>query len=99
MIREIRSDKDRPGFTSDRWHVVRATWSGEVDGEAQFERAIVSEHVDRASAIEAARRLLTEARAEDAGRDPDECDQVFVRRPAFRTLKVAGRVDRRPRRR
>jgi hypothetical protein len=90
LIRDTLSRKSNPSITSDRWHVVHARWSGNAAGVPSFARSITSEHADRATAIAAARALQTSLGSELATR-PRLCrDQVFVRRPAFKTLKLAG---------
>lgn len=91
MIKDTLSRHKRPALTSDRWHVVHARWSGNVKGEPRFERSITSEHEDRDSATEAARKLQTELGADIARRPASSSDQIFVRRPNFSSLKAAPR--------
>jgi hypothetical protein len=97
VIHETNSKKSQPAVTSDRWHVVHARWSGERSPRPRFERSIVSEHGDRTAATNAARALVTELTTEMYGRPHEHRDQIFVRQPAYRTLKTAGRVDKRNR--
>lgn len=59
-----------------------------------FERSIVSEHADRAAALEAAHALSRSLAAQMVGRDALSRDQVIVRRPAYKTRKTAKRVEK-----
>ena len=95
MIQETLSNKRRPALTSDRWHVVHARWSGERDGRPRFERTILSEHDDRSSAVKDAREFLSHLGPKMTERATAERDQLFVRKPGFRSLKNAGRFQRR----
>jgi hypothetical protein len=97
MIQETLSHKRRPALTSDLWHVVHARWTGREGGSASFSRTIVSEHEDRARAARAAREFVGLHGPQMAGRPAAERDQLFVRKPGFRSLKVAGRIRRRRR--
>ena len=94
MIRDTVSHKKNPALTSDHWHVVHARWTGEAEGEAQFVRAIVSEHEDSASAANAARKIVTALTPEMVKRPRAGRDQIFVRRPDFKSLKTAGPAKR-----
>lgn len=95
MIDETTSPRGRPALTSDRWHVVLARWSGDLGLRARFERAIVSEHADHASAVAAARQWHAQFTQQARTRAREHCDQVFVRQPRFRTLRRAKRHVRR----
>lgn len=95
MIRETLNKKSTLAVTSDRWHVVYARWSGVVAEVPRFERSIVSEHDDKAAAVEAARRLASTYPAEMADRPRERRDQVFVRRPGYKSLKSAKRTEKR----
>jgi hypothetical protein len=95
MIQETQSPKRHPAITSDQWHVVRARWTGDRDGEPRFERSIVAEHADRRSAAAAARALVSDMAGEMTTRTRETRDQVFVRRPNFRSLKAAKRWKKR----
>jgi hypothetical protein len=92
LIRETLNTKSAPALTSDHWHVVYARWSGEAAAIPRFERSIVSEHEDKAAAMEAARRLVSAYHAEMVDRPRHERDQVFVRRPGYLSLKNAKRT-------
>jgi hypothetical protein len=85
MIRETISPKNRILLTSDQWHVLHARWTG----DELYERAIVSEHADRASATSAAREFAAAHRAEMTGRTRVTRDQLLVRRPGHKSLKIA----------
>lgn len=95
MILEAVTRKNRPAITSDRWHVLIARRSASIESPRRFERAIVSEHDDHASALAAARELVARFAPEMAGRPRNERDQVLVRRPMRKSLKIARRVVRR----
>jgi hypothetical protein len=97
MIRETLSRRRSPALTSDRWHVVHARWSGDRSGEPRFLRTIVSEHEDRVAARSAARAVVDSIAGEMADRPQELRDQILVRRPGFKSLKSAKRVQRRRR--
>ncbi len=97
MIRDTTNRKSIPAITSDRWHVIHARWSGDPAGEPRFERSIVSEHEDRAAAASAAREILSSLTTEMTARPRGRRDQVFVRKPNYKSLKTARRRDRRRR--
>lgn len=99
MIEDTVSRRNNPAITSDRWHVVHARWTGDAFGEPRFERSIVSEHDDSASAVAVAREVLSPLARELANREPAQRDQVFVRRPGFKSLRLSKRVEPRGRRR
>jgi hypothetical protein len=90
VIQDTLSRNSNPSITSDRWHVVHARWSGNKSGEPRFERSIVSEHSDRPAAVAAARTLQNSLAEELAGRPRTRRDQVFVRQPTYKSLKIAG---------
>jgi hypothetical protein len=97
VIQEIVNRKNLPALTSDHWHVVHARWSGNAAGKPTFVRSIVSEHEDRAAAVVAARGVMTSIVPTMGDRDPAGRDQVFVRKPDFKSLKIARRVTKRRR--
>jgi hypothetical protein len=97
MIQQTRSKKSHPAITSDHWHVVHARWSGGTPEEARFERSIVSEHEDRDAALAAARDLVQAITPEMRARPQDRRDQIFVRKPDYKSLVTAARVERRRR--
>jgi hypothetical protein len=84
--------KNLSAVTSDQWHVVRARLSEEPSAKPRFVRSVVSEHIDRVSAVTAAKQIVLTFKVEMAGRPAAACDQVFVRRPEFKSLKLAKRV-------
>lgn len=94
MITETKSHKSNPAITSDRWHVVHARWNGAETDEPQFDRSIVSEHDDREGATRAAGELHQSLAGEMNSRREPVRDQLFVRRPDFKTLRTAARVER-----
>ena len=88
MITAAKTRKGSEAITSDRWHVVHSRFH-EAGGDSTFGRSVSSEHDDRGSCVQAARALLERVRAE-AGKVPaGQRDQVFVRRPGFKSLKTA----------
>jgi hypothetical protein len=94
MISVVQTTKGREALTSDRWHVVHARFH--ANGKAlPFHRSISSEHDDRVACVRAARALLTKLRAESVDVPPGERDEVFVRRPGFKSIKVATARSRR----
>lgn len=90
MIEQTETRRKLPAITSNRWHVVHAKWCGAPSSEP-FERQIVSEHEDRAQAVVAARSLLQSLRKTSSDRVAEQRDQVFVRRPNFKSLAFARR--------
>lgn len=97
MIQDTVTRLQHPAITSDQWHVVHARWSGAAGPEPLFERTIVSEHVDRAAALDAARALSKALTSQMLGREAQALDQVIVRRPAYKTRKTNTRVEPKPR--
>lgn len=95
MIQETVSSKQRPAITSNRWHVVHARWSGERSAQPMFLRSIVSEHDDQQAAVQGARELVARLAPEMADRPLAERDQLFVRKPGFRSLISSVRLERR----
>jgi hypothetical protein len=93
MITTVDTRKGAEAITSDHWHVVHARFVGAA-ADLPFARSVTSEHDDRPSCIRAARTLVAQIRR-DAGVVPEaERDQVFVRRPGFKSLKSASRRQR-----
>jgi hypothetical protein len=95
MIQELLNDKNHILLTSDRWHILRARWTGKLGATPLYVRAIVSEHDDKASAVQAGRELVSSFLAEMEGRTPETRDQALVRRPGYRSLKICHRAERR----
>lgn len=93
MIRETVSRRNNEALTSDRWHVVHARWNGAERGQPRFDRSIVSEHDDSDDAVVAARKIKSRLASELASRQAARRDQIFVRRPGFKSLKVSKRVE------
>ena len=95
MISTVDTRKGTAALTSDRWHVVHARFVG-TQVRLPFVRSISSEHDTRESCVQAARALVARVRG-DAGEQPaEQRDQVFVRRPGFKTLKNSKRWIARP---
>jgi hypothetical protein len=91
MISATTTSKAGQAITSDRWHVVHASFITGDEGPRPFHRAIVSEHDDRIGAVRSARVLLATLRQSCGDRKRDQRDQVFVRRPGFVSLLNAPR--------
>jgi hypothetical protein len=91
MIKQALTKKKNPAVTSDQWHVVHAEWSGESKKEPSFARRVVSEHGDRAAAITAANKLAAKVNRDVGKRPVAQHDQIFVRPPRYKSLKVAPR--------
>ena len=94
MIQEVLNQKNHLVVTSDRWHVLHARWTKKKTAKPLYERAIISEHDDKESASKAARDLGASFQADMVGRERETRDQALVRRPGFRSLKIAPRTDR-----
>jgi hypothetical protein len=90
MISTVETRKGTEAVTSDRWHVVHARHDGS-QAKLPFVRSISSEHEDRAACVKAARKLVADVRSETPDVPLSERDQVFVRRPGFKTIKNATR--------
>ena len=88
MIREVVTERGAPAITSDQWHVVHSRF-GCTDTERPFTRSIHSEHVDRSACRNVARTLRAQLAKSDAALPAEERDEVFVRKPNFRSLKRA----------
>lgn len=90
MITAVKTRKGTDAITSDHWHVVHSHFVG--TGERRpFRRSIDSEHGDRTACVTAARALLAKLRAEAGTLPLHERDEVFVRRPGFKSLQVSTR--------
>lgn len=88
MIKEVKTSKGTDAITSDKWHVIHAHFT-DSQRKLPFHRGIASEHDDRDECIKAANALRARLTAE-AGKVPAaEQDEVFVRRPGFKSLKAA----------
>ena len=88
MITDALTRRGNPATTSDRWHVVHATWCGST-GTAPFARKVVSEHSDRTAAVTAAKKLAAKIDPIRAERPAAQRDQILVRPPRFRSLKFS----------
>lgn len=94
MIRETLLESEALAITSDAWHVVHARWNGVAKGTPLFDRAIVSEHADIETAREAARALWRTLEDSMARRPVARRDQLFVRKPDFKSRKQSVRVEK-----
>lgn len=90
MIEQTQTRAQRPALTSNLWHVVHSRWAPKVDSPP-FIRSIASEHEHRAEAVDAAKLLIASLRDAGSERPVEEQDQVFVRRPHFKSLRFAHR--------
>jgi hypothetical protein len=90
MISAVETRKGTEAITSDHWHVVHSRFLGK-GARRPFLRSISSEHDDRTSCVKAARELLAKIRPEIEAVPLAERDQVFVRRPGFKSVKASKR--------
>ena len=88
MIQEVVTKKGAPAITSDQWHVVHSRLV-DLRAKRPYVRGIHSEHADRISCRKAARILRAKLLADSAAAPDVERDEVFVRKPRFKTLKQA----------
>lgn len=88
MIRDVMTSKGKPAITSDHWHVVHSRFL-DAALSRPFSRAINSEHDSRDECLLAARALRTKVAA--PGVPKQEQDEVFVRPPNYKSLKIAKR--------
>ena len=88
MIQEVVTSKGAAAITSDQWHVVHSRLVDSKDPRPYL-RGIHSEHADRVSCRKAALALRAKLLADNASLPEAERDEVFVRKPAFKTLKLA----------
>jgi hypothetical protein len=98
MIQATVTKQKSPAITSDQWHVVHARWTSTPSDDPRFERMIVSEHESSTAAVASARALFSSLQSILTTRPFGERDQVFVRKPGYRSLKNATRVRQRRRR-
>lgn len=90
MITGVKTRKGTEAITSDHWHVVHSRYLG--TGQSRpFSRSISSEHDDRGECVKAARALVARLRADAGALPQDERDEVFVRKPNFKSLKLSKR--------
>ncbi len=90
MISETVTTKGTPAITSDCWHVVHAKRRRKGQTSGSFERVVVSEHDDRVGCQAAARAFLA-ALGKNNEVPLAERDEVFARRPNFKSLKATLR--------
>ena len=88
MIQEVVTKKGAAAITSDQWYIVVSRLV-DNDQKRPYVRGIHSEHPDRVSCREAAKALKAKLRADSASVPADERDEVFIRKPRFKTLKQA----------
>lgn len=86
MIVEVVTKKGAAAITSDQWYVVHSRRVERRD-DTVFVRGIHSEHPDRASCRKAAAALREQLDAASSAVPADERDEVFARKPRFKTLK------------
>lgn len=94
MIKESLNEAKRPVVSSDRWHIVHARWNRNLTEAAQFSRTVISEHDDQETAKKHARSFIDKLVGELAERPLHLRDQVFVRKPGYRSFKQAHRLVR-----
>lgn len=87
MIQDVVNSKGNKAISSDHWHVVLSHFTV-VQGTRGFVRTVHSEHDTQTECVRAARALRRQL-AEQGGTSPEaERDEVFVRRPKFKSLKA-----------
>jgi hypothetical protein len=91
MIKKAFTKNRDAAVTSDQWHVIHAEWCGECTVNPTFARSITSEHVDKAEASAAAKKLKSSLKGVTDQRPLEQRDQIFVRPPGFLSLKLAPR--------
>ena len=91
MIRDVQTRREHAAITSDQWHIVHAAWSRNGEGEPRFDRKILSEHRTFETARAEAFKVMAALSLEMGDRPRPQRDQIFVRKPNFKSLKVAGR--------
>lgn len=89
MIQHVVNSKGAKAITSDRWHVVHSRFI-RLNGKWRFARGVHSEHGDVAECKTAAKALLERIRTEGSKLPPEERDEVFVRRPNYKTLETCN---------
>lgn len=88
MIHEVTNSKGHAAITSDHWHVVHSRLA--AAGTAHpFVRSVHSEHDDRTACHAAACALRRSLRAASPNVPEIDRDEVFVRKPDFKSLKRA----------
>lgn len=88
MIREVETDSGAAAITSDQWHIVHARYV--FDGAKRpFLRSVHGEYADRTACRLAARALRAQLAAQETGVAIEHRDEVFVRKPDYKTLRVA----------
>ncbi len=98
MIEQVKTSKGSDAITSDQWHVVRSRYQAAPTG-FRWSRLVESEHATRALCVAAARELQQRIVAEAEARPAAERDEVFVRRPGFKSLESTRRRRAKSRRR
>jgi hypothetical protein len=88
MISETVTSTGTPAITSDHWHVVHSKFTRKGKKSPPFERIIVSEHDSRTGCCAAARALRASL-AKESKVPLAQRDEVFVRKPNFKSLKAA----------
>jgi hypothetical protein len=88
VISVAQTAKGSAAITSDQWHIVQSRLLH--PGEPRpFVRSVHSEHGDRLACRKAARALRAQLAKEWGAVPEDERDEVFVRRPGYKSLKAA----------
>jgi hypothetical protein len=88
MISETVTSAGSPAITSDHWHVVHSRFHPKGEKSRPFERVIVSEHDNRIGCRDAARALRASL-DQESDAPLAQRDQVFVRKPHFKSLRAA----------
>jgi len=95
VISEVQTDSGGTAITSDHWHIVHARYV--FDGATRpYLRSVHSEYEDRTACRHAARALRVHLIAQEKDVAPEKRDEVFVRKPNFKSLKIARSGHQRP---
>ncbi|MCC6671922.1 MAG: hypothetical protein IT458_12740 [Planctomycetes bacterium] len=97
MIMEVKTSKGTQAITSDQWHVIHSHFT-DPRSDLPFLRGVSSEHPDRSECVKAAKALLARLESEASNVPAAEKDEVFVRRPGFKSLRAVKRRRGRQRR-
>jgi len=88
VIREVQTDAGSAAITSDQWHIIHSRYV--FDGAKRpYLRSVHSEYEDRTACRQAARALRQQLLAQETGVAIDQRDEVFVRKPNYKSLKIS----------
>ncbi len=94
MKLDVKNSRGLEAITSDQWHVIRAHMANR-GAKRPYVRTVESEHADCETCTRTAKELRRRIAAESADVPEGERDEIVVRRPNFKTLKVATSLRKR----